>query len=110
MNCPFCTFSDIRMKLHRHLAEAHLDKVTTEHDEASGKMRYVVGCPVCGLKYQHAVKPRYKDPRFLEEYKAEIALVAFDQLLYHLEEKHPQEAELQTPSEQTPNSSSATAD
>jgi hypothetical protein len=110
MNCPFCTFSDIRMKLHRHLAEAHLDQVTTEHDEASGKMRYVVGCPVCGLKYQHAVKPRYKDPRFLEEYKAEIALVAFDQLLYHLEEKHPQEAELQTPSEQTPSSSSATAD
>ena len=110
MNCPFCTFSDIRMKLHRHLAEAHLDQVTTEHDEASGKMRYVVGCPVCGLKYQHAVKPRYKDPRFLEEYKAEIAIVAFDQLLYHLEEKHPQEAELQTPNEQTPNSSSATAD
>src|SRR3990172_10165566 len=100
MNCPFCTFSDIRIKLPRHLAEAHLDQVTTEHDEASGKMRYVVGCPVCGLKYQHAVKPRYKDPRFLEEYKAEIALVAFDQLLNHLEEKHPQEAELQTPASQ----------
>ena len=103
MHCPHCNFSDSRMRLHRHLVEAHLDKVTTEQDEATGKMRYIVGCPACGLKYQHAVKPRYKDPRFLEEYKAEIALVAFDQLLYHLEEKHPQEAEPQTPNEQTPN-------
>ncbi|MBI3764805.1 MAG: hypothetical protein HY260_23440 [Chloroflexi bacterium] len=85
------------MKLHRHLGEAHLDRVTTEHDVETGKMKYIVECPMCGLKYQHAVKPRYKDPRFLEEYKAEIALVAFDQLLYHLEDKHPQEAEIDAP-------------
>ena len=91
MKCPHCDFADTRMKLHRHLAEAHLDLVTTEHDEETGKMKYIVGCPVCGLKYQHAVKPRYKDPRFLEEFKAEIALVAFDQLLYHLEDKHSEE-------------------
>lgn len=90
MKCPHCDFADTRMKLHRHLGEAHLNHVTTEHDEATGKMRYIVSCSVCGLKYQHAVKPRYKDPRFLEEFKAEIALVAFDQLLYHLEEKHPE--------------------
>ncbi len=82
------------MKLHRHLGEVHLDLVITEHDEETDKMRYVVGCPLCGLKYQHAVKPRYKDPHFLEEYKAEIALVAFDQLLYHLEEKHSVEIEI----------------
>ena len=91
MKCPHCDFSDSRPKLHRHLAAAHLDLVMTEYDEATGKMKYIVGCPVCGLKYQHAVKPRYKDPRFLEEFKAEIALVAFDQLLYHLEEKHSDE-------------------
>ncbi len=91
MKCPHCDFNDTRMKLHRHLRDVHLDLVTTEQDEATGKMKYIVGCPVCGLKYQHAVKPRYKDPRFLEEYKSEIALVAFDQLLYHLEDKHPQE-------------------
>lgn len=96
MKCPHCAFEDTRMKLHRHLGEAHLDQVLTEHDDATGKMRYIVGCPVCGLRYQHAVKPRYRDPRFLEEYKAEIALVAFDQLLYHLEEKHPESAEPQT--------------
>ena len=96
MKCPHCDFEDTRMKLHRHLGEAHLDQVLTEHDDATGKMRDTVGCPMCGLRYQHAVKPRYRDPRFLEEYKAEIALVAFDQLLYHLEEKHPESAELQT--------------
>jgi hypothetical protein len=92
VNCPYCDFAGPRMKLHQHLGAAHLALVTTESDEATGKMRYIVGCPICGLKYQHAVKPRYRDPRFLEEFKAEIALVAFDQLLYHLEEKHPQAA------------------
>ncbi len=91
MKCPHCDFADTRMKLHRHLAEAHLDQVATEHDEATGKMRYIVSCPLCGLKYQHAVKPRYTAPSFLAEHKAEIALVAFDQLLYHLEDKHSEE-------------------
>ncbi len=101
MHCPHCAFSDSRPKLHRHLVDDHLDLVTTEHDEATGKMKYIVGCPQCGLKYQHAVKPRYKDPRFLQEFKAEIALVAFDQLLYHLEDKHPEEAS--NPQTQIPN-------
>ncbi len=90
------------MALHGHLGQAHLDRVTTERDEATGKMKYIVGCPVCGLKHQHAVKPRYRDPRFLEEYKAEIALVAFDQLLYHLEEQHPAAVGVEIPPE--PNS------
>ena len=88
MICPHCDFDGPRMALHRHLAQAHLDLVTTEHDDETGKMRYVVGCPLCGLRYQHAVKPRYRDPAFLEEFKAEIALVAFDQLLYHLVDNH----------------------
>ncbi len=92
------------MKLHRHLRDGHLDLVTTELDETTGKMKYIVGCPVCGLKYQHAVKPRYKDPRFLEEYKSEIALVAFDQLLYHLEEKHSEEATNETSNPKDQNS------
>lgn len=94
MNCPYCGVNDVRMKLHRHLLETHLDRVSTEHDEATGKMKYVIACPVCDLRYQHAVKPRYHDPRFLDEYKREIGLVAFDQLLYHLEERHPIEAGL----------------
>lgn len=31
------------------------------------------------------MKPRSKDPHFLEEYAREIRVVAFDQFLYHLE-------------------------
>jgi len=100
MKCPHCEFDDSRTKLHRHLGEAHLDLVRTEHDAATGKMRYIVGCPVCGLSYQHAVKPRYRDPRFLADYRAEIALVAFDQLLYHIEDRH---SETQNPEAQDPN-------
>jgi len=37
---------------------------------------------------------RGRDPDFLEEFAAEIRLVAFDQLLYHLEAAHSQSAEL----------------
>ncbi|MCC7360655.1 MAG: hypothetical protein IT317_14335 [Anaerolineales bacterium] len=92
MNCPFCDFADLRMRVHRHLLETHLDRVVTEHDEATGKMKYVIACPVCGLRYQHAVKPRYRDAGFLDEFKGEIGLVAFDQLLYHLDEQHPIQA------------------
>ena len=57
--------------------------------EEDGKMYYLVPCPFCGLKYRHRVKPRHRDPAFLEEFKAEIAMVAFDQLLYHVLQKHP---------------------
>ena len=91
MKCPHCDLDYSRMKLHRHLGQAHLNLVTMEREEETGKLRYIVGCPMCGLRYQHRVKPCYKDPRSLEEYKAEIAIVAFDQLLYHLEGKHPTE-------------------
>jgi hypothetical protein len=100
------------MQVHRHLLEAHLDQVTTEHDQASGKMKYVIACPVCGLRYQHVVKPRYRDPRFLDEYKSEIGLVAFDQLLYHLEERHPAEAQGPQPDAEAglPSAAGASAD
>ncbi len=91
MNCPYCDFTGPRMKLHRHLGEMHLDAVVTEAGE-DGRMRYVIQCPLCELKYQHRVKPRYTDAGFLQEFRAEIGLVAFDQLLYHLAEKHSPQA------------------
>jgi Fe-S oxidoreductase len=88
ITCPYCGESGGLMSLHRHLVEAHIDDVTTELDEETGKMRYVITCPFCQLKYQHAIKPRYRDPAFLIEYKMEIAMVAFDQMLYHLAKEH----------------------
>ncbi len=79
------------MATHRHLHDAHLELVETQYDDEAGKMYYLVPCPFCGLKYRHLVKPRRRDPRFLEEFKSEIAMVAFDQLLYHVLQKHPSE-------------------
>ncbi|MFQ5418844.1 MAG: hypothetical protein ACE5FD_00120 [Anaerolineae bacterium] len=76
------------MAIHRHLLDAHLEMVETRIDEEDGKMYYLVPCPFCGLKYRHRVKPRRRDPVFLKEFKAEIAMVAFDQLLYHVLQKH----------------------
>jgi hypothetical protein len=79
------------MATHRHLHDAHLELVETQYDDEAGKMYYLVPCPFCGLKYRHLVKPRRRDPQFLEEFKSEIAMVAFDQLLYHVLQKHPSE-------------------
>jgi hypothetical protein len=79
------------MATHHHLLEAHMEMVETQYDDEAGKMHYLVPCPFCGLKYRHLVKPRRRDPRFLEEFKSEIAMVAFDQLLYHVLQKHPSE-------------------
>jgi hypothetical protein len=51
-------------------------------------MFYEITCPHCDFRFTQRVKPRWKDPGFLEEFRREIALVAFDQLLYHLEGVH----------------------
>jgi hypothetical protein len=49
----------------------------------------VVPCPFCELEYRRQVKPRSRNPDFLEQFRAEIGLVAFDQMIYHLLEDHP---------------------
>jgi hypothetical protein len=91
MRCPFCDETGGLMAIHRHLVEAHLDAVTTQEGEKEGQMYYLVPCPFCGLKYRHRLKPRNRNPRFVEMFKAEIAMVAFDQLLYHVLQMHPAE-------------------
>lgn len=91
MKCPYCDATDGLMATHRHMVDAHVELVTTERDEETGKMQYTVPCPFCQVTYSHRVKPRSRNPRFLEEFKSEIAMVAFDQILYHIIEKHPAE-------------------
>ncbi len=88
MSCPYCDEVGGLIATHRHLIDTHLDVVETRIEE-DDKMFYLVPCPFCGLKYRHRVKPRRRDPTFLEEFKAEITMVAFDQLLYHVLQKHP---------------------
>ena len=95
MNCPLCSFEGAPRALHAHLAEAHPDCV--RFDERSGRSFYAVTCPVCGEGYQHEIKPRGRDPGFVEEFTAQIRLVAFDMLVSHLMGEHedlaPSEAE-----------------
>lgn len=89
IKCPYCEAAAGLMATHRHMVDAHLEQVKTERDEESGKLAFVVTCPYCNLEYQQQVNPRNRNPRFLEEFKAEIALIAFDQLIYHVLEVHP---------------------
>ena len=91
MKCPYCDSVGGLATTHRHLLEAHLEMVTTEREEETNRMQYRVACPFCEEMYQRQVNPRSRNPRFLEEFKTEIALVAFDQMLYHILEKHPAE-------------------
>lgn len=85
MKCPYCSFAGSRRELHAHLVEEHGAEVLTRFDEEQGKMFYEVSCLTCGQKIEKRVKPRWRDPGFLEEFSREIRLVAFDLLLYHLE-------------------------
>jgi hypothetical protein len=97
MNCPLCAFDGPPRALHAHLAEVHPDCVRFE--ERAGRSFYAVTCPVCGEGYQHEIKPRGRDPGFVEEFSAQIRLVAFDMLVNHLMGEHedlvPAEAEEQ---------------
>lgn len=88
MTCPYCALDAPRRALHRHLADRHPDRVTTEVLEAEGRMLYRVTCPFCAGEIRQQVKPRWRDPGFLTEFGHEIRLVAFDLLLLHLVDAH----------------------
>ena len=80
-----------RRQIRRHLVEVHGEAVRTEQGGAEGRMHYLIACSRCGGEIRHEVKPGWGDPAFLAEFEREIRLVAFDLLLYHLEDAHPPE-------------------
>lgn len=86
MNCPFCPFEAPPRALHAHLGEAHPDAVTFE--ERGDRSFYALTCPICGDSYEHQIKPRGRDRGFVEEFSAQIRLVAFDMLVNHLLGEH----------------------
>ncbi len=86
MNCPWCDFAGTLRPLHAHLCDAHPDEVSFETQ--GSRHAYAVTCPVCGAGYEQTIKPRMDDPSFVEEYRREIRLVAFDMLLNHLLGEH----------------------
>lgn len=86
MRCPWCAWEGQARGLHAHLAEAHAEQVRV--GETGGRRFYAVECPVCGAAYQQGVKPRSRDPGFLEEFGEQVRLVAFDMLINHLMVEH----------------------
>ena len=93
MRCPYCGLEAHRRAVHAHLATAHADQVVTSAKSGSALvLSYEVACPRCEFKVRRIVNPRGQDARFLEENAVEIRLVAFDQLLYHVETAHVEEA------------------
>ena len=93
MRCPFCGLEGHHRAVHAHLVNEHGDRVVTTEGKpvregATPVLSYEVRCPLCEFSVKRIVNPRGQDPRFLEENAAEIRLVAFDQLLYHVEVAH----------------------
>jgi hypothetical protein len=88
MNCPYCSFDGPRRALHAHVADIHPSEVKTTAEPDTGRRFYELQCPFCPQSLRKQIKPRLKDPGFVDEYAREIRLVAFDVLLYHIEEAH----------------------
>jgi hypothetical protein len=89
VKCPHCTFEGRRMDLHAHLVQAHPEGVDIFIDPGEGRMVFEMRCPICSESVRQRLK---KSAAVLESYKREIRMVAFDLLLYHLAEKHPDAA------------------
>ncbi|MEX0665788.1 MAG: hypothetical protein WD598_13610 [Acidimicrobiia bacterium] len=86
MQCPWCDFEGTPRALHAHLGEEHPERVRFE--ERGPSRFYGIDCPICDEGYEHVVKPRLRDPGFMEEFQREIRLVAFDMLVNHLLAEH----------------------
>jgi hypothetical protein len=93
VHCPFCAFEGQPRTLHAHLGERHEDAVRFE--QRNGRSFYALTCPLCGDGYEREIKPRGRDPGFVDEFSAQIRLVALDMLVNHLIGEH---TELDLPS------------
>ena len=86
MNCPFCSFEGSPRTLHAHLGGEHPEAIRFE--DRGERWFYALDCPICGDGYEREIKPRGRDPGFVEEFSAQIRLVAFDMLVNHLMGEH----------------------
>jgi hypothetical protein len=96
VRCPFCPFEDAPRALHAHLGEQHADAVVFE--DKGGRSFYSLTCPICGDGYEREIKPRGRDPGFVDEFSAQIRLVALDMLVNHLMGEHE---DLEVPADET---------
>jgi len=90
VRCPFCELEAARPELHAHLTDVHADRVVVE-EGMTGRRYFRLDCPLCDDHHKQEIKPRLRDPAFIEEYAREIRVVAFDRFLYHLQFEHEEE-------------------
>ena len=89
-HCPYCEASDDRLGLHGHLVDDHVDRLQTEVAEDGGSIVFGLPCPECEEEgfAKEIKRPKGDADRVADLYRDEISMIAFDQLLYHLEEEH----------------------
>jgi hypothetical protein len=88
MICPYCAAPGTRMETHAHLGCDHAEMVRMSRDEAKERLLFALDCPFCDEGLERVANPRGREADFLEEFRHEITLVAFDLLLYHLHASH----------------------
>jgi hypothetical protein len=76
------------METHAHLWDGHPDQVRTFRDEQKNTLKFALDCPFCDEGLERVANPRGREADFLAEFRREIALVAFDLLLYHFQASH----------------------
>ena len=107
MHCPFCSFDGPPRSLHAHLGDQHADAVRFE--ERGGRSFYALTCPICGDGYEREIKPRGRDPGFVDEWATQIRLVALDMLVNHLMGEH-EDLEIPPDTEAAPESAEPLGD
>ena len=90
MNCPYCAAPGTRMETHAHLGPgpSRPGPDVPRGRQVRPPLKFALDCPFCDEGLERVANPRGREPDFLEEFRREITLVAFDLLLYHLQASH----------------------
>jgi len=89
-HCPYCDAEDDRLGLHGHLVDEHGERLQTDVADDFESILFTLPCPECDEQsFSKEIKrPKGDADRVVDLYRDEIGMIAFDQLLYHLEDEH----------------------
>jgi hypothetical protein len=95
------------MAVHAHLGSEHGTRVEMGHHDGPNDPYFKVACPFCDQEAIQSVNPGGRDPGFLDEFADTVRLVAFDLLLFHLQDEHPEKIGLEPVARQAADSETA---